>query len=157
MPWTSTHLHGSASLPQFDGYASDITNPGEIKDYLYPNVQDARTLWYHDHGVHHTAENAYMGLAAQYHLHDSVEDGLPIPKGKYDCPLILADKMFGTDGQFMYDDAGHTGPVGRRRPDQWRAVAEDGGRAAHVPLPGAQRLDLPGLPPAAGQWRGHSR
>src|SRR5690349_2384308 len=29
VPWTSTHLHGSASLPQFDGYASDITNPGE--------------------------------------------------------------------------------------------------------------------------------
>ena len=70
VPWTSTHLHGSASLPQFDGYASDITNPGQFKDYVYPNVQDARTLWYHDHGVHHTAENAYMGLAAQYHLHD---------------------------------------------------------------------------------------
>jgi FtsP/CotA-like multicopper oxidase with cupredoxin domain len=108
-PWTSTHLHGSASLPQFDGYASDITNPGEFKDYLYPNVQDARTLWYHDHGVHHTAENAYMGLAAQYLLHDEVEDRLPIPKGRYDCPLILADKMFGTDGNFMYDDAGHSG------------------------------------------------
>ena len=44
VPWTSTHLHGSASLPQFEGYASDITNPGEFKDYLYPNVQDARTL-----------------------------------------------------------------------------------------------------------------
>src|SRR5215211_749000 len=24
-PRTSTHLHGSASLPQFDGYASDVT------------------------------------------------------------------------------------------------------------------------------------
>ena len=24
------------------------------------------TLWYHDHGVHHTASNAYMGLAALY-------------------------------------------------------------------------------------------
>ena len=35
-PWTSVHLHGSASLPQYDGYASDITNPG-LKDYLYPN------------------------------------------------------------------------------------------------------------------------
>lgn len=46
--WTSCHLHGSASLPQFDGYASDITQPGEWKDYHYPNVQDARTLWYHD-------------------------------------------------------------------------------------------------------------
>lgn len=52
---TSTHLHGSASLPQYDGYASDITNPGFFKDYRYPNFQPARTLWYHDHGVHFTA------------------------------------------------------------------------------------------------------
>ena len=41
----------------------DITAPGQFKDYLYPNGQDERTLWYHDHGVHHTAENIYMGLA----------------------------------------------------------------------------------------------
>ncbi|WP_211177864.1 multicopper oxidase domain-containing protein [Pseudonocardia acidicola] len=108
-PWTSCHLHGSASKPQYDGYASDITQPGEVKEYHYPNIQDARTLWYHDHGVHHTAENAYMGLAAQYHLTDGVEAGLPIPKGAYDVPLILADKMFGVDGSFMYDDAGHSG------------------------------------------------
>ncbi|MGS0685867.1 hypothetical protein ACVBEQ_12095 [Nakamurella sp. GG22] len=29
----STHLHGSASLPQYDGYASDITAPGQKKIY----------------------------------------------------------------------------------------------------------------------------
>jgi spore coat protein A, manganese oxidase len=117
-PWTSTHLHGSASKPQYDGYASDITNVGQTKRYVYPNKQDARTLWYHDHGVHHTAENAYMGLAAQYHLHDDVESGLAIPKwswdgrpvtDQYDLPLVLADKMFSANGEFRYDDAGHTG------------------------------------------------
>jgi spore coat protein A, manganese oxidase len=43
--WTSTHLHGSASLPQYDGYASDITNPGQFKDYHYPDDEPARTLW----------------------------------------------------------------------------------------------------------------
>ena len=79
--WTSTHLHGSASLPEYDGYASDVTEPGECKDYRYPNIQDARTLWYHDHGVHHTAENAYMGLAAQYILHDDVEQAAGVPQG----------------------------------------------------------------------------
>jgi spore coat protein A, manganese oxidase len=52
---TSVHLHGSASKPQYDGYASDVTPPGFYKDYHYPNIQPARTLWYHDHGVHHTA------------------------------------------------------------------------------------------------------
>ena len=62
---TSTHLHGSASLPQYDGYASDVTPPGFYKDYRYPNFQPARTLWYHDHGVHYTAQNAYSGLAGQ--------------------------------------------------------------------------------------------
>jgi spore coat protein A len=125
-PWTSTHLHGSASKPQYDGYASDITKVNQTKRYVYPNKQDARTLWYHDHGVHHTAENAYMGLAAQYLLHDDVEQGktpvqgkalqLPIWKwdgrpvaDQYDFPLILADKMFSANGEFRYDDAGHTG------------------------------------------------
>ena len=39
VPWTSVHLHGSASLPQYDGYASDISNPGQYKDYRYPNSQ----------------------------------------------------------------------------------------------------------------------
>ena len=143
-PWTSTHLHGSASKPQYDGYASDITNAGQTKRYLYPNKQDARTLWYHDHGVHHTAENAYMGLAAQYHLHDDVEDGLPIPKGRsYDVAADpSSDKMFSANGQFPTTTPG-TPAVGRRRPGQRRAVAEHEGLAAHVPLPGAQRVDLP--------------
>ena len=110
--WTSTHLHGSASKPQYDGYASDITRPGEYKIYHYPNSQDARMLWYHDHGIHHTAENAYMGLAAVYLLGDEVEDRLPIPKGAYDLPVVITDKMFAADGKFMYDDEGHSGLYG---------------------------------------------
>ena len=122
-PWTSVHLHGSASLPQYDGYASDITNPGEFKDYHYPNIQPSRTLWYHDHGVHHTAQNAYMGLAAQYHLHDDQELSLPIPHGaynakgvfvpsKYDVPLIIQDKIFAQSGDFAYDDQGNSSVYG---------------------------------------------
>jgi spore coat protein A, manganese oxidase len=110
--WTSVHLHGSASLPQFDGYASDITMPGQFKDYHYPNIQAARTLWYHDHGVHHTAQNAYMGLAAQYHLHDEEELKLPIPHGKYDLPLIIQDKIFATNGDFIFDDQGQSSIYG---------------------------------------------
>lgn len=110
--WTSVHLHGSASLPQYDGYASDITRPGEYKDYRYPNFQDARTLWYHDHGVHHTAENAYMGLAGLYVLHDELERSLPIPQGRYDVPLVLKDAMFAADGSLAYNDNSHSGLYG---------------------------------------------
>ena len=121
-PWqrsTSTHLHGSASLPQYDGYASDITYPGQVKTYFYPNCQDARTLWYHDHGVHHTSQNAYNGLAGMYILHDQAEAGLGIPTGApgsasapYDVPMIVKDAMFATDGSLIYDDNSESGIYG---------------------------------------------
>jgi FtsP/CotA-like multicopper oxidase with cupredoxin domain len=110
--WTSTHLHGSCSLPEYDGYASDITTPGAFKDYQYPNIQDARTLWYHDHGVHITANNAYMGLAAQYILHDDLERSLPIPHGQYDLPMILKDAMFQENGDLVIDDNNQNGIYG---------------------------------------------
>jgi spore coat protein A, manganese oxidase len=105
---TSVHLHGSGSLPQYDGYASDVTPPGFFKDYHYPNFQPARTLWYHDHGVHHTAQNAYSGLFAQYHMHDEAELDL-LPQGEFDVPLVVVDAMFGTDGELAYDDNSTSG------------------------------------------------
>jgi FtsP/CotA-like multicopper oxidase with cupredoxin domain len=104
----STHLHGSASLPQYDGYASDITVPGQKKIYQYPNIQAARTLWYHDHGVHYTAQNAYSGLASQYHLHDDQERAL-LPQGEFDVAITLSDMMFAANGSQLYDDRAHSG------------------------------------------------
>ena len=100
---TSAHLHGSASLPEFDGYASDTTAPGQFKDYHYPNFQPARTLWYHDHGVHWTAQQAYGGLVALYLLHDKEESEL-LPTGDFDIPLAVNDAMFAADGSLAYDD-----------------------------------------------------
>ncbi|MEJ5867091.1 multicopper oxidase family protein [Pseudokineococcus sp. 5B2Z-1] len=105
---TSTHLHGSASLPQYDGYADDVTPPGSYKDYWYPNWQPARTLWYHDHQVHTTSNNAYWGLYAQYQMTDPAEQAL-LPQGDYDVPLVVADAMFAADGRLAWDDNGHSG------------------------------------------------
>ena len=111
-PSTSVHMHGSASLPQFDGYASDVTAPGEYKDYLYPNFQPARTLWYHDHGVHRTGENVYMGLAGQYHMYDDRERALPLPKGAYDVPLTIGDAMFDPSGDLRHEPDHRVGQFG---------------------------------------------
>ncbi len=105
---TSTHLHGSASLPQFDGYANDVTHPGDYKDYWYPNWQPARTLWYHDHNVMTTAQNAYSGLAAQYHLTDPAEQAL-LPQGHFDVPVTISDAMFAANGSLAYNDNSHSG------------------------------------------------
>jgi bilirubin oxidase len=94
----SVHLHGSYSRAAFDGWAEDTTKYGEYKDYYYPNSQSARTLWYHDHAIHHTAENAYFGQAGFYILHDPAEDKLGLPSGKYDLPLALSAKQYNQDG-----------------------------------------------------------
>lgn len=56
----SVHLHGSYSRAPFDGWAEDVTEPGQYKDYHYPNQQNARTLWYHDHAVHHVCTHRIL-------------------------------------------------------------------------------------------------
>jgi spore coat protein A len=83
-------------------------NPVSGQDFKYPNFQRARTLWYHDHGVHHTAQNAYSGLYAQYHLHDPAERDL-LPQGEFDVPLVVVDAMFKAGGGLGYDDNSHSG------------------------------------------------
>ena len=100
---TVTHLHGSASLPQYDGYANDFTAPGKVKDYKYPNWQTARTLWYHDHNHHVTAQNVYSGLAGFYTMADRFEEA-QLPQGEYDVPVMLSDAAFNADGSLGYND-----------------------------------------------------
>lgn len=108
---TSTHLHGMASLPQYDGYAEDLIFPGQYKDYIYPNNR-AATLWYHDHAIHKTAFNVYQGLAALYVVQDDVELGLNLPSGAYDVPLLLKDMIFAANGAAVYDDQGQKSLMG---------------------------------------------
>lgn len=108
---TSIHLHGMASLPQYDGYPEDLLSPGYYKDYIYPNPR-AATLWYHDHAIHNTARNVYMGLAGMYIVQDQLEFDLPLPKGEYDVPLMIQDKIFANDGSLIFDHDNHNGLMG---------------------------------------------
>jgi spore coat protein A, manganese oxidase len=90
--------------PPFDGWANDFTLPGEGKDYYYPNSRPA-VHWYHDHGVHRTAYNAYAGLAGSYIVEDPNEvAALPKNYGVDDFPLILADKIFDGAGQLVFNE-----------------------------------------------------
>lgn len=105
---TSVHLHGSATLPQYDGFPDDVTTLGHYKDYWFPNHQGPRTIWYHDHGVHQTAKNIYSGLLAQYHLQNPWEKE-NLPQGKYDVPLTISDAIFAKNGSLAYMDRDFSG------------------------------------------------
>src|SRR4051812_27058728 len=109
---TSVHLHGSPSLPQFDGYANDTSTTGQKKTYHYDNQESGRTLWYHDHAVHRTDSNAYMGLAAQYHLHDATDSEFGLPTGEFELPITLRDAAFSSDGTLLFDDRSQSSLMG---------------------------------------------
>jgi len=102
----SVHYHGSASLAPYDGWAEDATCFGEVKDYVYPNNR-AGTGWYHDHALHITADNAYLGLAGLYINSAKVKDGgCGEPwnlENIQEYDMILADKVLDNKCQLFSD------------------------------------------------------
>jgi spore coat protein A len=99
---TVVHLHGAKTRPESDGYPEDWVAPGKSSLYYYPNQQDAAMLWYHDHALGINRLNVYAGLFGTFLIRDSVEDALNLPKGKYELPLLLYDRLLTRDAQLLY-------------------------------------------------------
>ncbi len=99
---TVVHLHGGRVPPASDGWPEDWYAPGKSATYHYPNQQDAAMLWYHDHAMGINRLNICAGMAGPYVIRDSFEDGLNLPKGDYEVPLVLMDRMIRQDGQIYY-------------------------------------------------------
>ncbi|MEV5374537.1 multicopper oxidase domain-containing protein [Streptomyces nondiastaticus] len=99
----AVHLHGGHVPQASDGHPMDLIKPGGSRTYHYPNDQSAATLWYHDHAHMLESENVYRGLSGLYVLTDELEDLLPLPKGRYDVPLLLRDAKLAGDGALAYD------------------------------------------------------
>ncbi|MDX2115135.1 MAG: DNRLRE domain-containing protein [Planctomycetota bacterium] len=105
VPVTVTHLHGGVVPPDSDGYPELTFGPGlSSAVYDYPNDQRAATLWYHDHALGLTRLNVYAGLAGFYIVRDAEEDGLNLPRGEFEIPLVIQDRSFNADGSLRYLD-----------------------------------------------------
>lgn len=110
------HLHGAKVLPDSDGnpeawYTRDNrqTGPAFAGDvYYYPNDQAASTLWYHDHTIGITRLNVAAGLAGFYLIRDEAEDALNIPKGAFEIPVVLQDRVVNANGSINYPGYGLT-------------------------------------------------
>jgi len=125
---TVPHLHGghtesgsdgqpdqwfTQALPEKVGGPAVIDRgPDAVKandTYLYDSSvnSSAKSLWYHDHALGYTRTNVYAGLAGMYFTRDKLDTGtsantLGLPSGKYEVPLMIADRMFTPDGQLYY-------------------------------------------------------
>jgi spore coat protein A len=107
---TVVHLHGGHVPPDADGLPEAWFTPNFAQKgpdwtreiYDYPNLQDAASLWYHDHAIGQTRLNVYAGLAGLFLLRDDFEDKLKIPSGNYEVPLVIQDRVFDVDGFLAY-------------------------------------------------------
>jgi spore coat protein A len=126
---TVVHLHGGTTPHDSDGYPTDFVLPAArygtfpvmpamagmpamndpeaemtklVRNYVYPSQPRAATLWYHDHRMDFTGPSVYRGLAGFHLARDREEEELPLPKGRRDVPLMIADRAFAADGSFLY-------------------------------------------------------
>jgi FtsP/CotA-like multicopper oxidase with cupredoxin domain len=81
-----------------------LIHPGSRKTYVYDLVEDGRPeraafQWYHDHRLDHTARNVWHGLAGMWIIDDELDEALPLPKGRCDIPLMIADRSFDRHNQ----------------------------------------------------------
>ena len=103
---TAVHVHGAVVPAESDGFPENWQTPGQTYQAVYPLRQDAATLWYHDHAMGIERLNQYAGLFGFFLVRDEAEDALNLPRGSYEIPLVLCDRLFYADGQLHYPDSG---------------------------------------------------
>lgn len=132
-PRVSTHLHGGNTSPDDDGDPTDTFVTGASKTYHYGNTQEAAGLWYHDHALGITRLNVFAGLAGGYLVRNSDDPGdgsTGLPPAPYEQPLIIQDRMFNSDGTFLYPPNANPGTAGRPwAPEFFGDVATVNGKA----------------------------
>ncbi len=98
----AVHLHGGHVAPEHDGHPREFISQGGFRDYHYPNSQRAMSLFYHDHSHGHTGRRVYHGLAGAYLIEDPEEQLLNLPRGEFDIPLLIQDRVVTGSGQLVY-------------------------------------------------------
>lgn len=132
-PRVSTHLHGGNTSPGNDGDPTDTFVPGSSKTYHYLNTQEAAGLWYHDHALGITRLNVLAGLAGGYLVRNGDDPGdgtTGLPPAPFEVPLIIQDRMFNSNGTFLYPANANPGTSGRPwAPEFFGDVATVNGKA----------------------------
>jgi spore coat protein A len=101
------HLHGGRTPAASDGYPEEWVVPGKAQRCFYPAKQDAALFFYHDHTMGINRLNIYAGMQGLFIARDAQEAALHLPSGKYELPLLIADRLLAKDGQLVYPVSEH--------------------------------------------------
>jgi FtsP/CotA-like multicopper oxidase with cupredoxin domain len=115
-----THTHGLVVAPHFDGTheewftafghqgASYVSNV-----YEQPNEQPSTQLFFHDHAKGITRLNVYAGIVGPAYFIRDPNSPLdradsPLPRGRFEIPLLVATRSFFTDGELDFPRVGRS-------------------------------------------------
>jgi hypothetical protein len=110
------HPHGLRVPEDCDGQPMQAIGPGETKIYDFQVIDRAGPYWFHPHPMGRTAEQVVMGLAGLFNVWDSEEE-IAVPgasTGANDIPVIIQDRSFGSNNQFLYNPNAMWGYLGDR-------------------------------------------
>ncbi|HEX6303593.1 MAG TPA: multicopper oxidase domain-containing protein [Anaerolineales bacterium] len=113
---TVLHPHGLRVPEDCDGQPMQAIGPGQTKVYEFQVIDPAGPHWFHPHPHMRTAEQVLMGLAGLFHVWDE-DDELAVPgasTGANDLPLVIQDRTFDSDNQFLYQPHQMWGYLGDR-------------------------------------------
>lgn len=100
---TTVHWHGLVVPTAVDGQPHEAVAPGGTFTYSFTVGQRAGMSWYHPHPHLATASQVAYGLAGGFIIRDTVEDGLGLPSGPYEVPLVIRDANVDKAGNLSYN------------------------------------------------------
>jgi len=103
------HWHGLHVPSRMDGHPRDVIRQGNTYVYEYEVKNRAGTYWYHPHPHGRTGPQVNQGLAGFFLVSDDEEDAVGLPQGKFDVPLVIQDRTFDSNNQFVYLQRGMMG------------------------------------------------
>jgi blue copper oxidase len=101
---TTVHFHGPCIPSNMGGHphGTDVVHPGKKFTYEFDILDPASPYWFHPHPDLRTAFQVYFGMAGLCLISDDLEVQAGLDTGEYDVPLVIQDRSFDANNQFVY-------------------------------------------------------
>ncbi len=96
------HWHGLRVPDTADGHPRHAIKPDQTYIYEFEVHNRASTYWFHPHPHGQTGRQVNQGLAGLFLVTDEEEGAAGLPTAAYDLPLVIQDRVFDADNQFVY-------------------------------------------------------
>ncbi|HXF64956.1 MAG TPA: multicopper oxidase domain-containing protein [Caldilineaceae bacterium] len=109
---SNIHWHGLIVPPEMDGHPLDLAPAGGSYRYEFEVRNRPGLYWYHPHAHGRTAAQVNQGLAGLFVVEEPLDKAAEgsieaaLPRDAQEVALVLQDRTFDADNQFVYLAAG---------------------------------------------------